>query len=83
MPLSTFGNAKKLNCDRDSQGEVYYADMSASIVRPHCLEKLEKGLLPQKWMGRKIMPIKSYGGCDIDYKWQVPMVEFWLKKNRS
>ena len=20
------------------------------------------------------------GGCDIDYKWQVPGAEFWLKK---
>ena len=83
VPFNVFGNPKTLNCDRDSQGDVYYADMSASIVRPHCLEKLEKGLLPQKWMGRKITPIKSHGGCDIDYKWQVPMVEFWLKKNRS
>ena len=82
VPLNTFGNPKTLNCDRNSQGDVYYADMSASIVRPHCLEKLKDGLLPQKWMGKKITPIKSSGGCDVDYKWQIPTVEYWLKKNR-
>jgi len=81
VPFETFGNPKTLNCDRDSQGEVHFADMSVSVVRPHCLEHLEDGLLPQKWMGQKIAPIRSWGGCDIDYEWQVPMVEFWLKKH--
>ena len=81
VPFETFGDPKTLNCDRDSQGNVYYADMSASVVRPHCLEKLEEGLLPQKWMGKKIAPILSWGGCDVDYEWQIPMVEFWLRKH--
>ena len=81
VPFETFGDPKTLNCDRDSQGDVYFADMSVSIVRPKCLEKLEEGLLPQKWMGQNIAPIPSWGGCDIDYEWQVPLVEFWLKKN--
>ena len=81
LPFESFGNIKKYNCDRDSQGDVYFADMSASIVRPKCLENLKDGLLPQKWMGRKIAPIPSWGGCDVDYEWQLPMIEFWLKKN--
>tara|TARA_X000000368_G_C23044478_1_gene718506 strand:+ start:900 stop:1646 length:747 start_codon:yes stop_codon:yes gene_type:complete len=81
VPFRIFGNPKTLNCDRDSQGDVYYADMSISIVRPKCLENLKHGLLPQKWMGKKIAPISSWGGCDVDYEWQLPMVEYWLKKN--
>lgn len=81
VPFETFGDPKTLNCDRDSQGDVHFADMSVSVVRPHCLEHMEDGLLPQKWMGQKIHPIASWGGCDIDYEWQVPMVEFWLKKH--
>ena len=81
VPFETFGNPKTLNCDRDSQGDVYYADMSVSIVRPRCLENIKEGLLPQKWMGKKIASIPSWGGCDVDYEWQLPMVEFWLKKN--
>jgi len=82
VPFKIFGNPKTLNCDRDSQGDVYYADMSVSVVKPKCLENLSSGLLPQKWMGKKIAPIKSWGGCDVDFKWQIPLVEYWIKHNR-
>ena len=81
VPFEAFGDPATLNCDRDSQGDVYFADMSVSVVRSKCLENLNDGLLPQKWMGRKIAPILSWGGCDVDYEWQLPMVKFWLKKN--
>lgn len=81
VPFETFGDPATLNCDRDSQGDVYFADMSVSVVRPHCLEHLEQGLLPQKWMGRRIAPIHSWGGCDVDYEWQLPLVEYWLLKH--
>jgi CMP-N-acetylneuraminic acid synthetase len=79
VPFETFGDPATLNCDRDSQGDVWFADMGVSVVRPHCLENLETGLLPQKWMGRRIAPIESWGGCDIDYEWQIPGVESWLR----
>lgn len=81
VPFETFGDPKTLNCDRDSQGDSWFADMGASIVRPSCLDNIESGLLPQKWMGQKIYPIKQRAGCDIDYSWQVPGVEFWLREN--
>lgn len=81
VPFETFGEPATLNCDRDSQGDVYYADMSVSVVRPRCLENIKAGLLPQKWMGNRIRPIPSWGGCDVDYEWQIPLVEYWLKKN--
>ena len=73
----------KINCDRDSQGEVHYADMSVSIVRPKCLENLDKGLLPQKWMGKKIASIRNEAGFDIDFKWQLPQLKYWIKKYGS
>ena len=80
VPFETFGDPRTLNCDRDSQGDVWFADMGVSIVRPKCLENLEAGLLPQKWMGQKIYPIRQWGGCDVDYEWQLPGVEYWLRK---
>ncbi len=81
VPFEVFGDPTSLNCDRDSQGDVYFADMSTSIVRPHCLENLHAGLLPQRWMGQKILPIKQWGGLDVDYPWQVPQVEYWLREH--
>jgi CMP-N-acetylneuraminic acid synthetase len=80
VPFKIFGNPKTLSCDRDSQGDVYFADMSVNIVRPHCLENISKGLLPQKWMGRKIAPIFSQAGFDIDFSWQLPSLKYWIKK---
>lgn len=81
VPFEAFTNSKILNCDRDSQGDVWFADMGLSVVRPCCLENIKDGLLPQKWMGKKIYPLKQWGGCDIDFEWQVPLVEYWLKKH--
>ena len=81
VPFETFGDPKTLNCDRDSQGDVWFADMGLSLVRPWCLERLEEGLLPQKWMGQSIHPLKQWGGMDVDYEWQVPGAEFWLVRH--
>jgi CMP-N-acetylneuraminic acid synthetase len=81
VPFETFGNPKTLNCDRDSQGDVLFADMSVSIVRPQNLENMEEGLLPQKWMGQHIWPLRNEGGLDVDYDYQMPQAEFWLKKH--
>jgi hypothetical protein len=79
VPFETFGDPRTLNCDRDSQGDVWFADMGVSIVRPRCLDNLDDGLLPQKWMGRTIYPLKQWGGLDVDYEWQIPLVEHWLR----
>lgn len=81
VPFEAYEKNMKVDCDRDSQGDVYFADVCLSIVRPRCLEDLDYGILPQKWMGQKIYPLKQWGGCDVDFEWQIPMVEYWLRKN--
>ncbi|UCD54976.1 MAG: cytidylyltransferase [Candidatus Omnitrophota bacterium] len=81
IPLELFAGSKKLNCDRDSQGDVWFADMGVSIVRPRCLENIKAGLLPQKWMGQRIYPLKQDGGLDVDYEWQIPQIEYWLREH--
>lgn len=81
VPFESIGDPVTLDCNRDSQGDVWFADVSVSIVRPRCLENIEEGLLPQRWMGKKIYPLKQWGGVDIDYEWQVGQVEYWLKKH--
>lgn len=83
VPFEVFGDPRTLNCDRDSQGDVWFADMGVSVVRPRCLEALDEGQLPQKWMGQRIHPLKQWGGLDVDYEWQLPQVEFWLKTHED
>lgn len=81
VPFESFGDPATLNCDRDSQGDAWFADMGVSIVRSRCLENMHEGLLPQKWMGKRIHPLKQWGGLDVDYEWQMPLVEHWLKSH--
>ena len=83
VPFENFGNPKTLNCDRDSQGDVWFADMGFSIVKSHCLENMKNGLLPQKWMGNKIFPFKQEAGFDLDYEWQMPSLKYWKKTYRK
>ncbi len=80
VPFETFGDPKTLNCDRDSQGDVWFADMGVSIIRPQNLDNLEDGLKPQQWMGQRIYPLKQVGGLDVDYDYQMPQAEFYLRQ---
>lgn len=68
------------SCDRDSQGDVYFPDCSAFVVRPKCFD-YDYGRPPFPWIGRVVYPLKQWGGLDIDFKWQYPMVEFWLREH--
>jgi len=68
------------DCDRDSQGDVYFPDCSAFVVRPKCFD-YAYGRPPFPWIGRKVKPLEQWGGLDVDYQWQFPMVEFWLKEH--
>lgn len=79
VPFEAIGDPSTFNTSRDSQGDVYYTDGSTIVIRPRALENIADGLLPHKWMGTNIGSIPNWGGCDVDYEWQVPIVEFWLK----
>jgi len=73
-----FGN--NVNCDRGSQGDCWYADCSMFVVRPRCMDS-KNGYPPFQWLGKNVKAIKQWGGLDIDYAWQVPIVEMWLKEH--
>ncbi len=66
------------SCDRNSQGDIWFPDCSAFVVRPRCLDD-GFGIPPFPWIGRMVHPLKQWGGLDVDFKWQVPQVEFWLR----
>ena len=81
VSFEQFGDPSTLSCDRDSQGDVFFADMSHSISRSRALDDIADGLLPQQWMGKKIIPVYQTYGCDIDTEWQVEVSKWWLAKN--
>ena len=65
----------------NSDAEVWYPDHGAQVMRPRCLEGQCSGRPPFPWLGRNILPLKQWGGGPVDYQWQIPAVEYWLKKN--
>ena len=77
VPVVTLHGA---TCDRNSVGDVWFADFGAVVIRPRCLDKLD-GLGPQPWMGQRIYPLRQWGGFDIDYPWQLPQIEYWLRQH--
>ena len=65
--------------DRDAMGDCYFADFGVQVVRPRCLEDIDNGSLPFKWLGKKQGSIVKEFGFDIDAPWQIPVIEYWLK----
>ncbi len=80
-PFIPFDKFKfKIDSNRQKKDGVYFHDCGVSVVRPHCLENIHEGLLPQKWMGKKIHPLVQEGGLDIDYEYELPIAEGWLRR---
>ena len=78
VPLSAIENMDEFTSGRDSQGDVWFADMGFSVVRTRNLREITSGQLPQRWMGKTIYPICHEGGLDLDYPYQVGQLEWWI-----
>lgn len=78
VDLKHFGNISSI---RDSQGEVFFCDLSIQVLKPKCFEDMDNGSQPFQWHGNKIKGIKTDFGFDIDHEWQLVVIEHWLKKH--
>ena len=38
-----------------------------------------RGEVPFRWIGRTVHPLHQEGGCDVDFEWQFPVVEHFLR----
>lgn len=67
----------------DYNENVYFLDHRLMVVRPDCiLDNDIKSNNVETVLGQKIHPvIQQEGVWDIDYPWQIPHVERWLRKN--
>lgn len=65
----------------DKRGDVWYPDWGAQLLRPRCLEGAAQGTPPFPWLGKRCLPLKKWGGGPVDYQWQIPSLEYWLKKH--
>lgn len=62
-------------------GEALYPDWGCLVLRPRLLEEQGQAACdPFPFCGRNVLPLKQRGGGPVDYGWQVPKMEYWLKK---
>jgi hypothetical protein len=61
-------------------GTPWFPDWGAAVVRPRVLDTLKPESLPLAYLGETILPLKQIGGGPVDRQWQVPKMEYWLKK---
>jgi hypothetical protein len=59
---------------------AWYPTWGVTVLRPGSLEQAAGGGA-WPWLGRQVMPIKTWGPGLIDFHWQLPGLEYWLKKN--
>ena len=78
VDLSVFG---EINSIRNSQGDVYFCDLSVQVIRGSVFEDIKSGMQPFQWMGKKSYPLINDFGFDIDEPWQKVAIELWIKNN--
>ena len=69
---------KKINSIRNSQGDVYFCDLSIQVMKPSVINSIDKGQPPLKWLGKRPRAIYTDYGFDIDTEWQFKVIESWL-----
>jgi hypothetical protein len=61
-------------------GTAWFPDWGAVVARPRVLDALKPDSPPLSYLGNNILPLKQIGGGPVDRAWQVPKMEYWLKK---
>ncbi|RQW00806.1 cytidylyltransferase [bacterium] len=81
VDLSLLGDESELSSIRGTDGDCYFVDLAVQILRRNCFTNMQEGALPFKWMGQRSYALENDYGFDIDYEWQIPVVEHWLKEH--
>ena len=81
IDLSILGDTPTMSSIRGGEGDTYYCDLAVQVLRARCFTEMDRGALPFKWMGTRIHALETDYGFDIDYEWQIPVVEHWLKEH--
>lgn len=79
VPLEVLG--ENLSSIRDSQGSVYFCDLSVQVIRGRCFENMAAGMQPFQWMGQRSKALHNAYGFDVDSIWQFVVIEHWLREH--
>ena len=84
IPNNVLAKFTDLSGDRDLSVDAYFCTHSFTISKAKVLRDMKKNSYPFKWMGKKIKYFKQdYCIGDVDFEWQLPVLKWWLKKNKQ
>ena len=81
VPLESLGDVKRMSSIRGKEGDCFFCDLAVQILRDRCFKNIWEGQLPFRWMGKRSYALINDYGFDIDYEWQIPVIEHWLKNH--
>lgn len=61
---------------------AYFGNYDLVLLRPRCIGQASTQHFPVPFMGDRVAPLIHQGYGDIDYPWQVPAVEEWLRRHQ-
>ncbi len=81
VPFEVLGDPSEMSSIRGAEGDCYFCDLAVQILRDRCFTNMWEGQLPFRWMGNRSYALTSDYGFDIDYEWQIPVIEHWLREH--
>ena len=80
----TLSKFTALSGDRDKSVDSFFCTNAFSICTKESLVNMAKNPWPFKWMGKNVKyVIQEHSVGDIDFEWQLPTVEWWIRKYKS
>ena len=81
IPNDKLKKFTNLSGDRDKSTDSFICNHSFTLSRNKVFDNPKKNPMPFQWMDKNKSYIEQkYGVGDIDFEWQIPVVEWWLKK---
>ena len=74
------GDTSQMSSIRGAEGDCYFVDLAVQVLRGRCLAEIDSGPLPFRWMGHRSHALRNDFAFDVDHKWQIPVVEYWLRE---
>lgn len=81
VSFDALGDVSAMSSIRGGEGDTFFCDLAVQVLRARCFTDIDRGVLPFKWMGTRIRALEADYGFDIDYEWQIPVVEHWLREH--
>jgi|TARA_B100001059_G_C17809715_1_gene571485 CMP-N-acetylneuraminic acid synthetase len=83
IPNNTLKKYVNLSGDRDKSTDSFFINHSFTLSKKDVFNKPNKNPMPFQWMGKnKSFIEQEFCIGDIDFEWQIPVVEWWLKNKK-